>query len=336
MINYGTIGTNWIVDSFIEAAKKTPELHLNVVYSRSEAKAAEFAYEHGVEFTSSDLECMAKSEYIDAVYIASPNSCHFEQSMLFLKNGKHVICEKPAAITEREARKLVETAKAHGVIFMEAIMSFNSPQFDSLVSAVKTIGDIRQADFSYCQLSSKYPAFLKGDNPNIFNPKMKTGALMDIGVYCVYLAVSLFGVPKNIKAEAVLHSNGIDLCGSSIFSYDDGVVSLEYSKVGNSRRPSEIIGDEGTITIDKASYLDGIRFYNNAGEMAVIHQNADDILPMQFEAKQFYEYITDFKSNAEKYEKALDLMVTVSSVMQEIRSQANIKFDLDFPFFNFS
>jgi predicted dehydrogenase len=105
MINFGTVGTSWITEEFINTGKTFNEFNLAAVYSRDEEKAKTFADKHGVKSFFTDLKKMAESD-IDAVYIASPNSLHCSQSIFFMKHKKHVICEKPLASNCRELNKM--------------------------------------------------------------------------------------------------------------------------------------------------------------------------------------------------------------------------------------
>lgn len=100
MIRFATIGTSAIVDRFLEAAALCEGLVHTAVFSRKKETAKAFAKKHGAEFIYTDLKELAESSDIDAVYIASPNSCHCEQAVEMLKHGKHVLCEKPAAEDE--------------------------------------------------------------------------------------------------------------------------------------------------------------------------------------------------------------------------------------------
>lgn len=102
MVRFGIVGTNWITERFLKAALQVEDFQLTAVYSRTEEKAKEFAAKYGVERTFTDLKTMAASGEIDAVYIASPNSLHAEQSILFMKNNVHVLCEKPVASNTKE------------------------------------------------------------------------------------------------------------------------------------------------------------------------------------------------------------------------------------------
>ena len=124
MINFGTVGTGWITSSFIEAAQLSGEFQLAGVYSRSEENAAMLADTYNASETFSDLEEMAKSDQIDVVYIASPNSVHFEQAILFLKNKKHVICEKPIFSNTRELEEAFKQRKKMGSIYLKQFVIF--------------------------------------------------------------------------------------------------------------------------------------------------------------------------------------------------------------------
>src|SRR5690625_1233353 len=127
-MNIGTISTSFITDNFIEALKEEGSFTLTAVYSRTEEKAADFAKKHGADHYFTDLEAMANSELIDCIYIASPNSMHFEHTLLFLKNKKHVICEKPIFSNKAELKKAYEVAEANDVYLFEAMRNIVTPR----------------------------------------------------------------------------------------------------------------------------------------------------------------------------------------------------------------
>ncbi|MEF2608176.1 MAG: Gfo/Idh/MocA family oxidoreductase, partial [Faecalicoccus sp.] len=91
----GTIGSGVIVDRMIDAMKQTKDVEVVAVYSRTKEKAEDYAQKHQIEKSYHDLEKMLQDITIDTIYVASPNSLHFEQSKRALQSGKHVICEKP-------------------------------------------------------------------------------------------------------------------------------------------------------------------------------------------------------------------------------------------------
>jgi scyllo-inositol 2-dehydrogenase (NADP+) len=202
MIRFGIIGTNTITDKFLEAAKSVEGFILTAVYSRKEETARTFAQKHHVKNIYTNLEEMAASNDIDAVYIASPNSFHAEQAILMMDHGKHVLCEKAIASNTTELQKMIDTARTNQVVLMEAMMSTCTPNFKSIRDNLYKIGKVRRYFAQFCQYSSRYDAYKQGTVLNAFKPDFSNGALMDIGIYCVYPMVVLFSEPGHIRANA--------------------------------------------------------------------------------------------------------------------------------------
>ena len=306
MLKYSVIGTSWITKSFIDGANLYEDLSLDGVYSRSFEKGSVFAKETGAKrvFTNfNDLVCSDT----DLVYVASPNVCHYEQCKKLLLNGKHIICEKPITITVTEFKELCNIANERNLVYFEAIMYMHTPLRKVLKEAVSKIGNIRSATIDFSQLSSKYQALKNGELPNIFNPEMKTGALNDLGIYCVYPVIDLFGMPENITPVQHFLHTGADGSGSAAFEYSDKLVTITYSKVGQSRSPSQIMGDEGTVTIESISKLDGIKLFNNDGEENLLNDETDKKYLMGNEAKSAIEFIVN-REGTDKFLKECQLM----------------------------
>lgn len=294
MLKYSVIGTSWITKSFIDGANLYEDLSLDGVYSRSFEKGSKFAEETGAKRVFTDFNDLASSD-TDLVYVASPNVCHYEQCKTLLLNGKHVICEKPITITADEFKALCDIANEKNLVYFEAIMYMHTPLRQILKDAVGKIGNIRSATIDFSQLSSKYQALKNGELPNIFNPEMKTGALNDLGIYCVYPVIDLFGMPEKITPVQHFLHTGADGSGSAAFEYSDKLVTITYSKVGQSRSASQIMGDEGTVTIESISKLDGIRIFNNSGEETLLNGETDKKYLMGNEAKSVIDFITNRK-----------------------------------------
>ena len=325
-MNIANVGTSWIAEAFLSAAKTVPGIRHTGVCSRSEDTAKAFAAKTGAEKIYTDPAAMAADPAIDGVYIASPNKCHFAQSKLFLNAGKNVICEKPATTTEAEMRELIALAEANGLVYLEAIMSIHTPAFPAVREAVAGLGRVRTARLDFCQLSSKYPLYLAGKNPNIFNPEMHAGCLMDIGVYNLYLAAALFGKPEGILSDAVFLDNGADAAGSAILRYPGLSVSMCYSKVGQQFAPSEIIGDEGTLSMESISQLTGIKLItkNSMRELVPSALTRDDV--MRGEAA-FFLRMTETKDFSDPdYVFAKETALTVREMCDEIRRQNGFAF----------
>ncbi len=306
MIKYSVIGTSWITESFIEGAGLVKELVLDGVYSRDYEKGEKFKNKTGALRAFSSFDELLESD-TDLVYVASPNSCHYEQSKALLENGKHVICEKPVTVTAKEFKELCDLANSRGLVYFEAIMYMHSPARRILKEIVGSLGNIRSANIDFSQLSSKYQALKNGELPNIFNPELKTGALNDLGIYCVYPVIDLFGEPVKITPCQHFLSTGADGCGSAVFEYEDKLVTITYSKVGQSRASSQIMGDEGTVTIGSISKLDNVYFYKNDGEDLLLVPETEKRFLMGNEARSAVEFILN-KDNAKSFLKECQQM----------------------------
>ena len=122
MIKYAVIGRGKIADTFIKGASLSGKFKLEAIYSRQEQTGQKFARNYGVDKVYTDLKDLVQDSEIEAVYIASPNSCHEWQSEVLLKGGKHVICEKPIATCAEGYARLKSLADEQGLIYMEAII----------------------------------------------------------------------------------------------------------------------------------------------------------------------------------------------------------------------
>ncbi len=217
---------------------------------RSEARGAPW-------FTN--LEEMAASDLLDAVYIASPNAFHYEQARLFLEHGKHVICEKPLCAQARKVRELQQIAKDRGLVYLEAIMFLHLPQRKLLEDALGQLGQITLVKLDFCQRSSKLDRYLEGELPNIFNPAMETGALMDLGVYCVYPALALFGEPESFTVEPQMMESGADGAGIAYHALSRQAGDADLLQAGAGRRQQRFSGN-GRHPLRGVYFQDGRTF----------------------------------------------------------------------------
>ncbi|CAI2021093.1 1,5-anhydro-D-fructose reductase [Serratia fonticola] len=324
MIRFAVVGTNWITERFIDAAHESGKMRLTAIYSRKLEQAQAFGANYPVEHFFDSLEALAQSDVIDAVYIASPNSLHCQQSLLFLSHKKHVICEKPLASNLREVEQLVACAREHQVVLFEAFKSAHLPNFLILQQALPKIGKLRKAFINYCQYSSRYPRYLAGENPNTFNPQFSNGSIMDIGYYCVASTVALFGAPQSVLASATLLDTGVDAHGSVCLNYGDFDVVISHSKVSNSDIPSEIQGEEGTLVIEKISEAQGV-VLTPRGENSQVLTQPQHINTMLYEAQVFAELVE--KRQVEHV--GLENSLIVASLLTEIRRQTGVVFPAD-------
>lgn len=328
-INLGVIGSGFIVENFLDAASKFKNLNLHTFYSRSESIALDFKNRYNFNKYSTDLEEMATDNNLDAVYIASPNAIHHDQTILFLKNKKHVLCEKAFASNYDEALNMINTAKENNVVIMEAMRITANPNFIMVKNNLHKIGKIRRCFASFCQYSSRYDKYKEGTILNAFKLELSNGALMDIGVYCLAPIINLFGMPKDIKCNTFLLKTGVDGQGSAILNYGEMDAIIMYSKIANSHLPSEIQGENGSIIIEKI---------NNFSKVKIIYRDntVEDIGVEQFENDMYYEIEEFIKLIENSHSEAiyssvntLDNTLNTMTVMDKIRNELGIVFPAD-------
>ncbi|GAB7054607.1 MULTISPECIES: Gfo/Idh/MocA family protein [unclassified Paenibacillus] len=326
MIRFAVIGTNWITEELIKAAREIEDFALTAVYSRTEEKAKEFAAKHDIPHLFTDLGKMAQSDVFDAVYIASPNSFHAQQAILCMSHGKHVLCEKPIASNTQELRNMIAAAKENHVLLMEALKSTLLPNFQAIREHLHKIGPVRRYFAGYCQYSSRYDAYKQGTVLNAFNPVFSNGSLMDLGVYCIYPMAVLFGKPEQIKASGILLGSGVDGEGSILMKYKEMEAVIMHSKFSSSCLPSEIQGEYGTMIIDKINQPEKveIRYRDGKVEELTRPQRSQS---MYYEVKEFIDLLKAGRTESATNSHAHSM--TTLEIMDEARQQIGLQFPAD-------
>lgn len=323
MIKLGMIGSNFVSDWLCESVNRVDGIVNHALYSRTAERGNEFAAKHGIPHVYTDLEAFFSSD-IDAVYIASPNSCHYSQTMAALDHGKHVLCEKPIATDSRDLSEMIAKAKEKGVVLLEAMRPAFDPAFDAVKEALPSLGTVRYARFEYCQYSSRYDKFKNGEIMNAFNPKLGNAALMDIGVYALHTCIMLFGLPDldGISAKSVMLSNGFEGMGTVLLPYGDFNAEILYSKIADSVQPSVILGESGGMMIDRLSVPAEVTLRLRGKDSKVLPFESRES-NMDFETEEFVRLIR----TGEVEHGYMRHSVNTLAVMDKIRALAGIRFE---------
>ncbi len=246
-IRWGIMGTGKIARVFANDLKYTEGAILQAVGSRSADKANAFGHSFQIPNRHSSYEDLAADPDVDVIYIATPHTYHTDNSLLCLRSGKSVLCEKPFAINEEKAKAVFREAKNSKLFIMEAMWSRYFPLYAKVRELIdnKTIGDVQliQADFG----------FFSDYNPEgrLFNPELGGGALLDIGIYPIDLTQYLMrDYPASIQSDAVMNNDGIDLQSSYILRYENGVLATLASSI-RTRLPNNalISGTKGSLQL---------------------------------------------------------------------------------------
>ncbi|HLS08479.1 Gfo/Idh/MocA family oxidoreductase [Lentibacillus sp.] len=326
-MRFGTVGTGWITDAFIEASKETKDLTHAAVYSRTADKAAAYALKHEVQHVFTDLKEMAASDDVDVVYIASPNSRHYQHVITFLKGKKHVICEKPIFSNLQEWKEAYHIAEENGVFLFEAMRNLHSPNFTSLQEGLQKIGHVRSMILPFVQYSSRYDKYLAGEKPNIFTTEFSGGALVDLGVYPLSLVVGLFGKPDSASYFPIMLESGVDGSGTLVLEYPDFTGTILCSKIAQSSNMCEIHGEKGTLVFENAGDMYHPRVIMNGFKEEMSLQADDHPNNMVYEAREFARIIESGDTN--EYERLKYLSYDVLAVTEKVRHDNGIMFDCE-------
>lgn len=266
-VRFCILGTNFISDLFAEAVTAAEGASICAVYSRTQATGQAFADRHGIGKVYTDMDAMLTDASIDAVYIATPNRCHYPMAKRALSAGKHVLCEKPMTECAEQTEELIRLSETVGRVLLEAMRPDFDPAYPVLREALLRIGRIRRVELSFCQYSSRYDRFRRGEVLNAFDPTIGNCALADIGIYPLHMAVSLFGEPSALTGASVFLSNGFEGAGQALLSYpaQGYTVCVSYSKIANGLHPSLVEGEDGSITVDKLTTPSRILLYPRTG-----------------------------------------------------------------------
>lgn len=240
----GVLGAANIARAFIAGCAPSPRVRVAAVASRDAEKARAFAAQTGVARAHGSYEALLADPDIDAIYVPLPNGLHAEWSNRAVEAGKHVLCEKPLAVTAEEARAMFAAAARKGVALREAYPYLAQPHMRTLRRWIDdgAIGRLRlvRAHFSFLL-----------DRPGDIRlvPALGGGAIYDLGCYVLSLARVVAGArPARARAHAIAHDSGVDLTTLATLEHADGaLVDVTCSFAMGAHRTAAIYGDAGVI-----------------------------------------------------------------------------------------
>lgn len=247
MIRWGILGCGKIAQKFSNDLKLVDGCELVAVGSRSLDKAKTFQKKNQATYSFGSYEELATCEEVDVIYIATPHPMHKENTILCLNNGKHVLCEKPFAMNGKQVREMVDAAHTNELFLMEAIWTQFFPYLKKLKQLIAdgTLGEIKmiEADFGF------KAAF--DPSSRLFDPVLGGGALLDIGIYPLFLCHSLLGKPDEISASAYIGSTGVDESTTMNLKWNSGAMaSLNCTVLSDTACEAKVFGTKAHAHID--------------------------------------------------------------------------------------
>ena len=320
------MGCGKIARKFGSDLRLVEDAQLFAVASLDPERGKEFASTFGAAKVYSTYEALAADAEVDVIYIATPHGFHFEHAMICLKQKKAVLCEKAFALNARHAEEMIRFAKSQKVFIMEAFWTKFIPQYQKAIEIIKSgeIGDVRwiQADFG----------FYAGDPPaqRLTDPRLGGGALLDIGIYPVFLAQSILGRPTEIHASMTPYPTGVDEQCVMTMKFANGALAALSSTLSSDTPVEAVIaGTKGRIQLKN-------RFHNAVAtielsigkeEPKALDVFREDGFGYQFEARHVGECLRKglIESPVMSHQDTLDQMETLDA----IRKLCGIKYAVD-------
>lgn len=328
MIRWGILGCGNIARKFAADLALVENARLIAIGSRSKENAQLFVEDFPVPHIHDSYEALAANPEVDVIYVASPHSHHHEHTLLCFEHGKAVLCEKAFAVNHREAKEMIAVAKEKHLFLMEAMWTKFLPHYEKMKSILNEgqIGEINSVLINF-GFRPRVPVPAR-----LFDPALAGGTILDIGVYNVFIAMSILGRPDEIDAHMKPAGTGVDEQCSVLFRYKNGAMAQLFSSfVAHLPTEADINGSEGRLKLTS-------RFY--APECSL------ELYPDRMESKQivpfdkpsrgwgyYYEakHVTDCLEKGLKESPVMthENTLVMMEVLDEIRQKAGIKYEAD-------
>jgi len=326
-IRWGILGCGKIARKFASDLRFVQDAELIALGAREQATSDAFAKDFPAKYKHDSYEALVTNPEVDVIYVATPHGLHHEHVMLCLKHKKAVLCEKAFAINLRQAREMIDFAKKQNTFIMEAFWTGFLPPYlkmKELLSQGK-VGNIKflNAEFGFIPT----PPFAS----RIYDPALGGGALLDIGVYPIFLALDVLGKPDHIDAVMTPASTGVDEQCSVRFQYNHGAIAqLFCSFAANLATGADIAGDRGRIRLSHRFHgpTTQLEYYSTTVETReVIRFEEAAGFGYEYEARHVNECLR--KNLTESPVLSHDRTLLLMQTLETIRAKAGIKYPAD-------
>ena len=323
-VRWGILGTGFIAGLQV-ADMVANGFTVQAVGSRSTEAAGRFAAEFAIGSAHGSYEDLVRDPDVDAVYISTPHPFHYENALLALNAGKHVLVEKPFAMNAWQAQEIVDLAESKGLVALEAMWTRYLPHMVRIRYLVRSgaLGEVRTVIADHNQNLPKDPLH------RLNNPELGGGALLDLGIYPVSFAFDVLGAPATTRALASMTSTGVDRQTAMIFEYGDGQQALLHCALDTAGpNRASVIGTEGSIEINPVWYAPTpFSRYDADGNLVERFEETVTGRGMQYQAEELERLVragataNDILSPQES--------VLVMETMDDVRRQIGLRYEAD-------
>ncbi|MCL2378693.1 MAG: Gfo/Idh/MocA family oxidoreductase [Defluviitaleaceae bacterium] len=325
MLRWGILSTGTIAKKFAQALNAMQgEAVFQGIASRDPAKAQDFATQYKANAAFGSYAEMAAAKEIDAIYIATPNKFHYENAMLCLEGGKHVLCEKPFTTNAQDARKLYAAAKAKNLLIMDGLWTIHLPMYKKIrqLIAENAIGEVThiRAEYGFAPTGARKDFKL--------DSTMGGGSLLDVGIYNIGFAAMVLGLtPSSIQAHLNIGKHGTDELAAAILTYPNGTTASLVSAIGT-KMPQEatIFGTQGRIHLPNYQSATYIIVHPNEGE-PVEYNMPFHINGFEYQIREFDNCVS--KGLTESRQLTQEFSIGVIKILDGIRKAGGLRFSFE-------
>ena len=248
IVRMGIVGTGRIAPRFVSESKYVSGISIVRAYN-PERKSGE-AFQKKLQIPCVDESYEAFLDYVDAVYIASPNETHYDYVKRALEHGKHVLSEKPVAFTQQQTIELYQLAKERQLVLLEGIKTAYCPGFQQMMNVAMSgkIGEICDVEACFTRLAD-------------LNSRERTdadfgGSFLEFGGYVLLPIMKLLGMDyKELRINSIKGESGIDLYTKIQLIYDKGMATAKAGVGVKSEGQLVIAGTKGYILAESPWWL---------------------------------------------------------------------------------
>ncbi len=315
MFRWGVIGTGNIAKIVCDKIEKSKRHKVVAVYSRTQKRAEKFALRYNSNCYA-DKEKFFEDKNIDAIYIATPHSAHYEYLLECINHNIPVLSEKSFTVNEMQAKAVFDLAKQKKVFVCEAMWTRFQPLIEDIKEWIKQgmIGQVKSFDGKFCMPMGLIKPFVP---KRVYLKEYAGGAMLDLGVYPISFSEMLLGKPDKIVCRQKIQ-DGIDMADDIELHYDNGVCRLYSSLEDLTSFTGTIYGSEGKIVIPNFT----------RPKKAYLYQNGKKTETKKGKCSYVYEFdkcCEDIKNGLiESSVMTFQNTLNVMNIMDECRRQNNL------------
>ncbi len=324
-IRWGILSTGDIAHSFTKDLKLIPDAEVVAVGSRSLESANSFADTHDIPNRHPSYEALANDPEVEVIYIATPHTLHAENSILCMKAGKAVLCEKAFAMTAGEAEEMIRVAREEKVFLMEAMVTRHFPVTHQILEWIKEgkIGEVRMVKATR-GARGKFDNFTRH-----LNPEKGGGSLLDVGIYVISFASMIYGkAPLKSVGYGYIGSSGSDEQGAALLEYDEGALAiLTFALRTDTVNEAYIFGTEGYIKVFPTFAVAQKAVLRVEGEEEIITEIPINGNGLNYEAREVMRCLR--AGEIESPRMPLDESLEIMKIMDNIRAPWPLRYPND-------